>query len=144
MKILHLAKHETRIHLSIPLYLSPVPAGFPSPADDYMDKRLDLNEYLIQHDAATIYCRVSGDSMQGVGIFNGDLLIVDRSLTPQHGNIVVANIDGEFTCKILDKKNRCLLSSNSNYRPIKIKESMEMVVEGVVIHSIRSHNTCLL
>ena len=139
MKLHYLGDHETRKELELPFYLASVPAGFPSPADDYMDKRLDLNEHLIKHDSATFYCRVSGNSMEGVGIFDGDLLIVDRAVKPQHRSIVVANIDGDLTCKILDMHNKQLLSANADYAPISIGENSELCIEGVVIHSIRSH-----
>lgn len=138
--LLHIiANHETLSSLELPLFSGSVPAGFPSPADDYMDKRLDLNEYLIQHPAATFYCRVSGDSMRGVGIFDGDLLIVDRAMTPQHQSVVVAALDGEMICKVLDQANKRLVSANKNYPPITIGENADLVIEGVVIYSIRSH-----
>lgn len=140
MRLYAFQSHNTTTKLKLPLYLNKIPAGFPSPADDYMDKRLDLNEYLITNDAATFYCRVSGDSMREIGIYSGDLLIVDRSRTPQNGSVVVANVDGEFTCKILDTRNRRLIAGNPLYKPIPITESMEMVIEGIVIHSIRSHS----
>jgi DNA polymerase V len=139
MKSYYLAEHEVRRILELPFYLTAVPAGFPSPADDYMDKRLDLNEHLVKHDAATFYCRVSGNSMEGVGIFDGDLLIVDRAVKPRHRSIVIASIDGDMTCKILDTHARQLLSANADYAPIAIGESSELCIEGVVIHSIRSH-----
>lgn len=139
MNVQYLGRHLLRYRLKLPLYLIKVPAGFPSPADDYLDKRLDLNELLIKHDAATFYCRVLGDSMEGSGIFSGDMLIVDRALKPRNGNVVVANIDGELTCKILDLRHRQLLSSNDKYPPITIGEDSDMSIEGVVIHSIRSH-----
>ena len=135
----YLGGHHTRTALRMPLYLARIPAGFPSPADDYMDKRLDLNEYLIQHQAATFYCRVTGRSMEGVGIFDGDLLIVDRAVEPRDGHIVVANTEGEITCKILDVSQRRLLSANDQFPPIMIEEDVDVCIEGVVIHSIRSH-----
>lgn len=139
MKLYYVAEHIARQSIQLPLFLATVPAGFPSPAEDYMDKRLDLNEYLIQHQAATFFCRVSGHSMRGVGIFDGDLLIVDRAIEPQHQSIVVASIDGELTCKILDTKRRLLLSANKDYPPIAIKEDAGFLVEGVVTNSIRCH-----
>jgi len=140
MKIHPVAEHLTRSKLPLPFYLAAIPAGFPSPADDYMDKRLDLNEHLINNDAATFYCRVSGDSMQEAGIFSGDLLVVDRSITPKNGSVVLASLDGEFTCKILDVHRRQLISANHLYKPIKIQKDSKFTVEGVVIHSIRSHH----
>ncbi len=123
----------------LPLFIHSVPAGFPSPADDYLDRSLDLNDYLIRHPAASYLARARGDSMEGCGIFDGDLLIVDRSLEAQHGQIIIAALDGQLTCKILDKKKRCLLSANKNYAPIPIDEFSELITEGVVVHSIRHH-----
>jgi DNA polymerase V len=139
MKLTMIAQHESRLSQSRPFYLSAVPAGFPSPAEDYVDKRLDLNEYLIKHESATFYCRVAGNSMESAGIFNGDLLIVDRAIQPQHGSIVIAFINGEITCKILDIKFKQLRAANPLYKPIPINEEMEFCIEGVVIHSIRTH-----
>jgi DNA polymerase V len=139
MPITRLAHHAALRTLQLPVFISKVQAGFPSPADDYMDRALDLNEHLIRHPAATFYCRVSGESMQGVGIFEGDLLVVDRALKPVQGDVVLAVIDGELTCKILDIKGRRLLASNENYPPIVIREDAEFSIEGVVLHSIRHH-----
>ena len=139
IKLSYLNEHRTKIKFEAPLYLTRVQAGFPSPADDYMDRGLDLNERFIKHPAATFYCRVSGNSMEGIGIFDGDLLIVDRAVKPQNGNIVVAALDGEMTCKILDTTQKRLLSANEQFPPINIGDDIECIVEGVVIHSIRSH-----
>lgn len=124
---------------SLPFFIHSVPAGFPSPADDYLDRSLDLNTYLIRHPAATYLARARGDSMEGCGIYDGDLLIVDRSLEAQHGQIIIAALDGQLTCKILDKKKHCLLAANNNYAPIRIGEFSDLIIEGVVIHSIRHH-----
>jgi DNA polymerase V len=140
MPITRIADHEALGTLELPGFIARVPAGFPNPADDYMDRRLDLNEHLIKHPAATFYCRVSGDSMQGAGIFDGDLLIVDRAVKPVHGHVVLASINGELTCKLLDVNNKCLLAANKNYPPIPIHEEAEFSVEGVVIYSIRDHH----
>ena len=139
MAIQYLCEHESRTALQLPLFATSVPAGFPSPADDYIDKSLDLNEYLIQHPAATFYCRVSGHSLTGIGIFDGDLLIVDRSLTPLHEDVVLAIINGELACKILDLHGARLLSANDEYSPITVGEGSAFQIDGVVIHSIRSH-----
>lgn len=125
--------------LALPLFGSPVAAGFPSPADDYIEKSLDLNEYLIKKPSATYFARASGQSMNRLGIFDQDLLIVDRSVNPQHGQIVVVALDGQLTCKVLDLRQRRLLSANPNYPPIPITEDMDTIVEGVVIHSVRHH-----
>jgi DNA polymerase V len=125
--------------ITLPLFIHSVPAGFPSPADDYMEQSLDLNTYLIKHPAATYLARAKGHSMEGCGIYDGDLLIVDRSLEAQHEHIIIAVLDGQLTCKILDKNNHCLRSANPGYPPISIREFSELVIEGVVIHSIRHH-----
>lgn len=125
-----------------PLFSTRVQAGFPSPADDYLEGSLDLNEHLISHPAATFYCRVCGDSMTGVGIFDGDLLIVDRALTPRNGDVVLAALDGELTCKLLDIKGQRLLAANQKYAAIPIPAGSSFEVEGVVISSIRRHR-CL-
>jgi DNA polymerase V len=139
MKAQAIAKHGAySIHYS-PLYATKVQAGFPSPADDYMDRSLDLNEHLIQHPAATFYCEVSGESMTDVGIFSGDLLIVDRSLKPRHGDVVLAAFNGELTCKLLDMHNKRLLPANKKYAPIPIHEGTDFMIEGVVTNSIRRH-----
>jgi DNA polymerase V len=139
MPITRIAEHEAHGTLELPGFIARVPAGFPNPADDYMDGRLDLNEHLIKHPAATFYCRVSGESMRGAGIFDGDLLIVDRAVKPTQGHVVLASIHGELTCKILDVANQRLLAANKNYPPIPIQEETEFSVEGVVIYSIRDH-----
>jgi len=123
----------------LPLYACPVAAGFPSPADDYVEKRLDLNEYLVKKPSATYFARAQGRSMINLGIFDQDLLIVDRSIQPQHGQIVVVALDGELVCKLLDLHRSRLLSANPQYPPIPITEEMDTLIEGVVIHSVRHH-----
>src|SRR4051812_14702103 len=87
--------------MELPLFVSQVAAGFPSPADDFIEKKLDLNEHLIEHPAATFFIRVTGDSMQQAGIFAGDLVVIDRSQEPKNGNVVLAVVNGEFTLKRL-------------------------------------------
>lgn len=136
MKLIQALKHY---HLSLPLFSHSVRAGFPSPADDYIEQSLDLNEHVIQHPAATYYVRAQGDSMMRLGIHNGDLLVVDRALEPVDGDIVIAALDGELTCKILDMKRRRLLSGNDLFPPIELAEDTELVIEGVITHSIRYH-----
>ncbi|MDI2111759.1 LexA family protein [Commensalibacter nepenthis] len=114
-------------------------AGFPSPAGDYIERPLDLTEHLIQHPSSTYYIRVSGDSMIDYGIFDRDLLIVDRSLNPGQGDIVIAALDGELTCKCLTFKNGIpyLKSGNPDYPSIEIKDK-ETYIWGVVIHNIHT------
>jgi DNA polymerase V len=122
--------------------LSKVPAGFPSPADDYIEGKLDLNEHLIKHKAATFFVRVTGDSMLGAGIHDGDLLIVDRSLEAQDKSVVVAVVNGEFTVKRIKKEQGrvWLVPENKNYQPMEMLEGSELEVWGVVtnvIHEIK-------
>jgi len=123
---------------SLPLALCHVEAGFPSPADDYMEEALDLNQHVIKHPSATYFVKASGDSMIGAGIFNGDLLIVDRSLEASSGKVVIAEVDGQLTVKRLLKLNDSfsLQSENSSYPPIELQEGNEVVVWGVVTHVI--------
>lgn len=125
--------------LPLPLFNAAVPAGFPSPADDFLDCELDLNEYLIAHPAATFLARAEGDSLQGIGIFDQDILVVDRSVERRHGAVVIAAIDGELTCKILDTRERLLRPANPDYPPIPIGADEHLLIEGVVMFSIKSH-----
>ncbi|WP_143732280.1 LexA family transcriptional regulator [Microbulbifer sp. GL-2] len=122
-----------------PLFSSGVACGFPSPADDHKEAALSLDEHLITNPPATFMARANGDSMQGVGIFDRDVLIVDRSLTPGHGDVVVVALDGQLTCKILDRRLGQLIPANDKYKPIPIWEGQELIVEGVVKASIRYH-----
>ena len=125
----------------LPLFASPISAGFPSPADDYMEKKLDLNEHLVGNRQATFFLRVSGDSMIGAGIHNGDLLIVDKSIPAVHKKIVVAVVDGELVVKRLLYANQkvFLAAENPNYAQIEVTEEQEFAVWGVVtkvIHEV--------
>jgi DNA polymerase V len=124
--------------LKIPLYSSTVRAGFPSPADDYIENYLDLNEHLITHPSSTFMVRASGDSMIKAGIQPGDLLIVDRSLEASHGKIVIAAINGELTVKRLSRvQGRIqLLPENEAYAPIDITDELDLVIWGVVTYVI--------
>ncbi len=126
--------------LSLPLFSARISAGFPSPADDHMDGRIDLNQQLVQHPAATFFVRVQGDSMTGAGIYNGDLLIVDRALEAKSGTIVVAVVNGELTVKrlLLTGKRIRLMPENPAYPPSEIGEGLELVIWGVVAHTVRS------
>jgi len=122
--------------LKLPLYGTRVAAGFPSPADDYLEGELDLNEYLIAHPSATYLARADGDSLLDLGIRTGDLLIVDRSLSPREGDVVVAAVDGQLCCKILDLANMQLLSANDAYPPIVLAPDCQLDIEGVVVHAV--------
>ena len=125
--------------IKLTLYSEAVAAGFPSPAEDYREDALSLDEHLITHPAATYLAKASGDSMQGVGIFDQDLLVIDRSLTPRSGSIVIAAVDGELCCKQIDVEGKRLLSANEHYPPISISDEQDVVIEGVVKASIRYH-----
>ena len=128
----------TTTDIKVPLYASAVSAGFPSPADDYLELSLDLNKYLLKHPAATFYVRVKGDSMINAGIHDGDLLIVDKSVEPENDDVVVCVINGEFTVKRLKKVNGeiYLIPENSHYQAVKISENMDFQVWGVVTYTI--------
>ena len=117
-----------------PLFLASVSAGFPSPAEDYIEGRLDLNRHLIKHPAATFFVRVAGDSMIDAGIHPGDILVVDRAVEPADGRVVIAVIDGELTVKrIAQRGGRLyLVADNSRYAPLEIIEEMEFEIWGVV------------
>jgi DNA polymerase V len=123
----------------LPQMLSLVPAGFPSPADDYLDTSLDLNEHLVTNRAASFYVRVAGDSMTGAGIMSGDILLVDRSLEPVHNRIVVGIVDNEMVVKrlCLTSSRVSLVSENPLYRPIDITRDMDCYIWGVVTAVIR-------
>lgn len=125
---------------SLPLFMVPVAAGFPSPAEDYIEAQLDLNQYLIRHRAATFFVRASGNSMLGAGIYSGDLLIVDRAIQPADGNIIIAVVNGELTVKRLSKQGDRLLlvAENEQYAPLEINEHTEFHIWGVVTNVIHS------
>ena len=129
---------EKHKELNLPLFDAKISAGFPSPADDYIDKRLDLNEFLIKHPAATFFVRVSGDSMIEAGIHSGDILVVDRAVEPGDNMVVVALLDGEFTVKRIKiiKKEFYLIPENPDFPPIKITPDMHFEVWGVVTYVI--------
>ncbi len=125
--------------LDIPLFLDNVPAGFPSPASDYCERKLDLNELCITKPAATYFVRAQGDSMIDAGIFPGDVLVVDRSITAQHGDIVIASFNGELTVKKLEITPATrLIPMNKQHHPVDIPEGSDLEIFGVVTTSIHS------
>lgn len=125
-----------RIYLSVAQ--STVPAGFPSPAEEYEDVQLDINDLVVTNPTATFYVRVKGQSMIDANIYDGDILVVDRSIEPTHGKIVIAVIDNEFTVKTLHLKNGevKLIPANPDYPEIILKDTQELNVWGIVSHII--------
>ena len=125
---------ETVRRVELPFMGSAVMAGFPSPAEQYVERPLDLNELLVARPAATYFVRAEGDSMEGVGIRSGDMLVVDRSLEPWDRSVVIACVDGEFTVKTFRKGwgGMRLEAANPAYKPIRFKDEMELRGFGVV------------
>ena len=141
MSIQFLGVAEIRSHYAIPLYHSKIPAGFPSPAQDSIDQTLDLNELCIKRPATTYFVRVEGDSMIDVGIYPDDILVVDRSMLAEHGDIVIAQVNGEFTVKELAVTPKLqLIPRNKAYAPIELNAYAELVVFGVVTNIVRQLN----
>jgi DNA polymerase V len=115
-------------------------AGFPSPAEDFAEPTLDLNRYVIKNPASTFYARITGDSMEGAGIGDGDIVVIDKSLEPKDGNIAVCFIDGEFTLKriLLDNGRLWLQPANPKFKAIEITEENHFLVWGVVTHVVKN------
>ncbi len=126
--------------LELPLIDEGISAGFPSPALDFEDLRIDLNRYLIKHPSATFYGRVKGNSLLNAGISDGDILIIDRSLEPANGKIAVCYIDGEFTAKRIriEKNEVWLLPENEAYPPIRVTEENQLIIWGIVTYVIKA------
>lgn len=126
--------------VKLPFFDVGISAGFPSPADDFIELSIDLNKELIKHKYTTYFARVKGHSMKNVGINDGDLLIIDKSLEPQNNKIAVCQIDGEFTVKRIriEKDIIWLIAENEDYQPIKVTPENNFVIWGIVIHSIKS------
>ena len=116
-----------------------ISAGFPSPADDFKEIRISLDKELVKNKEATFYARVSGDSMVGAGLHDGDLLVIDRAINPENGKIAVCFIDGEFTVKRIkkEKDKLYLIPENKQYKKIEIKEENELIIWGVVEYVIK-------
>ena len=126
--------------LFIPLARESISAGFPSPAEDYIELDIDLNRHLLKNPTSSFFLRVSGNSMNNAGIYNNDLLIIDRSINPKSGDVVVAILDGEFTLKRLVKENKnyYLKADKEDYPIIDLCEYNEVIIWGVAIYSIHS------
>lgn len=131
---------EMGAEMELPFIESGISAGFPSPADDFLDISIDLNKALIKNPSATFYGRVRGNSMIDAGLSDGDLLIIDRSLEPIDGKIAVCFIDGEFTVKRIKlEKNHCyLMPENDEYQPIKVEEDDDFIIWGIVTTVIKA------
>ena len=132
--------HSHARKLERPLFSCSVSAGFPSPADDYIEGKLDLNELMVANPAATFFVRVAGDSMTGAGIHHNDILVVDRSLEPSHGKVVIAVVGGELTVKRLHRKNDTILlkAENPDYPDIPVNEESDCEIWGVVAFVVHS------
>lgn len=141
---LHIYTADIDTILPLPYADAGIKAGFPSPAQDYITESIDLNKMLVQHRATTFYAKVDGDSMQGVGIFDGDIVVIDKSLEAKNGDYIAAYIDGEFTLKkfVIDDVHQCawLIPANPHYKPIRVTSDDDFRIWGVVtsvIHKFR-------
>ncbi len=140
---LQIFKADTDSQLELEYADAGIRAGFPSPAQDYVGETIDLNRDLIRHPASTFYGRVVGDSMSGEGITEGDILVIDKSIEPEDGDLAVCCLDGDFTLKRIkiDRRTRrlYLMPSNSAYKPIEVTPDNEFMVWGVVLYTIKSN-----
>ncbi|MCX6235025.1 MAG: translesion error-prone DNA polymerase V autoproteolytic subunit [Bacteroidetes bacterium] len=136
--ILEISKTDNIDPKELPLYSTRISAGFPSPAEDFIDKKLDINEYLIKNPAATFIVKVHGNSMIKAGIYDGDLLVVDRSLESRDGKIVIGVIDGEFTVKRISKRGNkyFLVPENEEFKAIEITAEMDFKIWGIVTFAV--------
>lgn len=132
---------NTSSELALPLVDGGIAAGFPSPAQDYIDLKIDLNKELIANPSSTFYGRVKGSSMQDAGIVDGDILVIDKSLEPQDGDTAVCYLDGEFTLKYIKIEADAvwLIPANPKFQPIKVTEDNNFCIWGVVTYSIKNH-----
>ncbi len=137
---IELYRSEADLALEIPYFSAGISAGFPSPALDFEDLKIDLNKHLIRNPSATFFGRVKGDSLKNAGIDDGDLMVIDRSARALHNKIAVVFLDGEFTAKRIQKKGSevWLLPENEAYQPIKVDPENQFLVWGIVTHVIKS------
>jgi DNA polymerase V len=140
VKTLEFYTPDNSSKIELPFFDVGISAGFPSPADDFIELTIDLNREFIRHKDTTYFARVKGYSMKNVGINDGDLLIIDKSLEPQNNKIAVCQIDGEFTVKRIkiEKDIIWLIAENEDYEPIKVTPENNFMIWGIVIHSIKS------
>ena len=136
---------STSGHIGISVELPEIKAGFPSPAQDYVENGIDLNRELVKNPSSTFFGRARGTSMEGAGIFDGDLLIIDKSLEPREGAIAVCFIDGEFTLKRIHFEKHdgqvtaiWLQPENEEFSPIRVTQDNQFIIWGIVVHSVRS------
>lgn len=134
------ARPEGVKDVKVPMYSSRPAAGFPAPGDDQVERVLDINDLVVKHPASTFFVRVEGDSMEGAGIFSGDVLVIDRAVDPKDGHIVVVAVNGEMVVKRLYTEGSVLQlhSENEQYAPITVSEEEGCVVWGVVVGSVRT------
>lgn len=132
---------STAVELELPLADGGIRAGFPSPAQDYIDLKIDLNKELIANPSSTFYGRVKGSSMIDAGVEDGDLLVIDKSLTPKDGDMAICFIDGEFTLKYIriEPDAVLLMPANPAFAPIKVTEENNFCIWGIVTYSIKNH-----
>ncbi|MBN1927814.1 MAG: translesion error-prone DNA polymerase V autoproteolytic subunit [Prolixibacteraceae bacterium] len=140
-KELEIFESDVSSQVELPLYQTGISAGFPSPAEDYIEGRIDLNTELIKNPSSTFFGRVNGDSMIEAGINNGDLIVIDKSVEPRNNSIIVCIIDGEFTVKRFRKtpEGCFLMPENKNYKPIKVTAENDFRIWGTVTYSIKKH-----
>ncbi len=140
LKLTPIGNAKTVSELKLSLYASRPAAGFPAPGDDMVEKTLDINDLVVKNPVSTFFVRVEGDSMEGAGIFSGDVLVVDRAVMPVDGKIVVAAVYGEMVVKRLKKvaNQFFLYSENDAYEPIAVNESEDCLIWGVVVGSVRA------
>lgn len=131
---------DDELSLSIPISRNTVSAGFPSPAEDFKQKRISLDKTLVKNKEATFYARVSGQSMTGAGLDDGDLLVIDRSLEAENGKIAVCFLEGEFTVKrlLMEKDSITLMPENNAYKPIKVSKDSDLLIWGIVTYVIKA------
>ncbi|WP_149912726.1 LexA family protein [Sphingobacterium cavernae] len=131
---------ENELALSLPFVINGISAGFPSPALDFEDSRIDLNKELIKHPLSTYYGRVKGMSLKNAGIEDGDIMVIDKSLPPTHGKIAVCFLDGEFTAKriLIENDRVILMPENDDYKPIIVTKENDFVVWGIVVYVIKA------
>ena len=141
-KCLEIYASDTSKHVELPFADSGIRAGFPNPAQDFMDLSIDLNTELIAHPEATFYGRVVGTSLQDAGVEEGDILAIDKSIKPKNGDMAVCFVDGDFTVKFIriEKKVIWLMPANKDYSPIKITEENDFMIWGIVTYTIKKRH----